>query len=57
MIPGMEPILLDLENLFLLSVSLEILLFNDKLEQKLTKKYRFLKKLEKIKKNHCIFPM
>ena len=30
MIPGVEPILLDLENLFLLSVSLENLIFQGK---------------------------
>ena len=34
MIPGVEPILLDLENLFLLSVSLENLTFHGKTEKK-----------------------
>ena len=42
MIPGVEPILLDLENLFLLSVSLENLIFQGKTGKKETRKNRNL---------------
>ena len=38
MIPGVEPILLDLENLFLLSVSLENLIFQGKNRKNETRK-------------------
>ena len=47
-IPGVEPILLDLENLFLPSRDLENRRKTQKLEVKLFKKFKKSKTLEKI---------